>query len=140
MNDFFISTDKDLLDIEMIHNFLTESYWSKNIPKTVVTKAINNSLCFGIYTKKNKQVGFARLITDFATFSYLADVFVLPNYRNKGLSKMLLTFIDNYSELQNLRRMMLATKDAHELYKQFGYTSLNSPEIMMEKHTPDIYL
>lgn len=136
---FRISPDKALLDINMIHSYLSkESYWAKNIPLETVIRSVDNSLCFGVY-EDNKQIGFARVITDNATFAYLADVFILPPYRGKGLSKQLISFITNYPSLQGLRRWMLATADAHGLYRQFGFSELNKPERMMEISRTNIY-
>jgi len=129
--DFIISTDKTKLDVVLIHRYLcTESYWAKNIPMQIVEKSIEGSLCFGIY-HNTKQVGFARVITDQATFGYLADVFVIEEYRGRGLSKWLMEVIMNHPGLQGLRRWLLATKDAHGLYAQFGFTPLDKPERIM---------
>ncbi len=130
-DDFFISTDKAKLNIAVIHNYLSkESYWAKNIPMKTVKKSIKGSCCFGVY-HKSEQVGFARVVTDHATFGYIADVFILDEYRGKGLSKWLMETIMNYPELQGLRRWMLATRDAHGLYAQFGFTPLDKPERIM---------
>jgi len=130
-NDFIISTDKKKLNIQFIHNYLcNESYWAKNIPFDVVKKSIEGSCCFGLYDKKN-QVGFARVITDHATFAYLADVFITPAYRGRGLSKWLMEEIMKHPDLQGLRRWLLATKDAHGLYAQFGFIHLDKPERVM---------
>ncbi|RYE19106.1 MAG: N-acetyltransferase, partial [Sphingobacteriaceae bacterium] len=113
---FLISTDKSLLDVDVIHHFLDNlSYWGKGVSRNSVATSIQNSLCFGIY-QHQKQVGFARVITDLATFAYLCDVFILPEYRKSGLSKWLLQTIRNHPNLQNLRRWILATADAHGLY------------------------
>ncbi|MBO0930961.1 GNAT family N-acetyltransferase [Fibrella sp. HMF5036] len=121
MENVEISTDKARLDVAMVHRFLSkEAYWSKNIPLDTVQRSIEGSLCFGIYLD-NQQVGFARVITDYATFAYLADVFVLPEHRGKGLSKQLIAYIMAYPSLQGLRRWMLITYDAHGLYEQFGF-------------------
>lgn len=129
--DFIISTDKTKLDVVLIHRYLcTESYWAKNIPMQIVEKSIEGSFCFGIY-HKDKQAGFARVITDHATFAYLADVFVVEKYRGRGLSKWLMEVIMNHPGLQGLRRWLLATKDAHGLYAQFGFTPLDKPERIM---------
>ena len=140
---FFISTDKNKLNVPFIHNYLsTETYWAKNIPVNVVEKSIAGSCCFGLYTKENisiaeekistvRQIGFARVVTDYATFAYLADVFIVENFRGKGLSKRLMEAIINYPDLQGLRRWMLATKDAHDLYAQFGFLPLDKPERIM---------
>ncbi len=130
-NDFIISTDRSKLDIAFIHNYLSkESYWAKNIPVDVVKKSIEGSFCFGLYHDKD-QVGFARVITDNATFGYLADVFIIENYRGKGLSKWLMEEIMKHPELQGFRRWMLATRDAHGLYVQFGFLPLDKPERIM---------
>jgi len=130
-NDLIISTDKTKLDVPFIHDYLSnESYWAKNIPVDVVKKSIEGSFCFGLYDKE-KQVGFARVITDHATFGYLADVFIIEEYRGKGLSKWLMTEIMKYPSLQGFRRWMLATRDAHGLYRQFGFEPLDMPERIM---------
>jgi GNAT superfamily N-acetyltransferase len=133
--DYSISTDKEKLQIEIIHYYLSvESYWAKHIPLQIVKQSIENSLCFGVYFK-NIQVGFARVITDYATFSYLADVFILEPHRGKGLSKWLMKSIMAHPKLQGVRRFCLATKDAHSLYAQFGFKPLSKPESIMEiKH------
>jgi len=140
--DFIISTDKVKLDITVIHNYLSkESYWAKNIPLHVVAKSIEGSICFGIYKKQNEkiQTGFARVITDKATFGYLADVFILPEYRGHGLSKWLIHEIMNHPELQDFRRWLLATKDAHGLYTRFGFKQIDNPERFMRFSTFDQY-
>ncbi|MBC9930099.1 GNAT family N-acetyltransferase [Chitinophaga qingshengii] len=137
--DYTISTDKSRLDINVIHGFLAnESYWAQNIPVSVVEKTLAGSLCFGLY-HRDRQIGFARLITDMASFAYLADVFVIPDYRGKGLSKLLMRAILEHPELQTLRRWMLATTDAHGLYRQFGFTELPNPEKFMQLHHPNVY-
>lgn len=133
---FQISTDKSLLNFDLIYNYLAnESYWAKEMPVEKLRLAIENSVCFGVY-KNGEQVGFARVITDKATFAYLADVFVLPAYRGVGLSKWLMQTIMNYEELQGLRRWSLATADAQGLYKQFGFTEISNPERWMQIFTP----
>ncbi|GAB3986999.1 GNAT family N-acetyltransferase [Spirosoma daeguense] len=130
-NEYHVSTDKTKLNLEIIHQFLSqEAYWSRNIPLEIVQRAIENSTCFGVY-RGDEQVGFARVITDFATFGYLADVFILPEHRGKGLSKQLVAFIMAYPPLQGLRRLMLVTLDAHGLYKQFGFNPIDNPENTM---------
>lgn len=137
--DFLISTDRDLIDVETVHRYLTaESYWAAGIPLEVLARSIEHSLCFGLY-KGGKQAGFARVITDYATFGYLADVFVLEPYRGRGLSKWMMSVIRNHPDLQGFRRWMLATRDAHTLYAQFGFTPLSSPERLMEIVNPDPY-
>jgi GNAT superfamily N-acetyltransferase len=132
IGDYLISTDKTKLQVEKIHRYLSEeSYWAQNIPVHLVLAAIKGSICFGVYAK-GEQIGFARVITDRATFAYLADVYVKQEHRGKGLSKELMKFILNYDGLTSLRRFMLATKDAHGLYKQFGFSSLAEPQRFME--------
>jgi GNAT superfamily N-acetyltransferase len=135
---FLISTDKNKLDINVIHQYLARSYWATNISREVVGRAIENSFCFGIYSAE-KQIGFARVISDFATYAYLADVFVLEEFRGQGLSKWLMQCIMEHPALQGLRRFMLATKDAHGLYAQFGFEPLQSPDRYMERYDPDVY-
>lgn len=133
---FLISTDKTLLDVVLIHHFLDQlSYWGKGICLETVKTSIENSLCFGVYQHK-KQVGFARVITDQATFAYLCDVFILPDYRKAGLSKWLIQTIRGYPSLQNLRRFTLATADAHQLYEQFGFNRLKNYDRWMEIFQP----
>ena len=136
--EYEISTDSQRLDVTAIHAFLAKSYWSPGIPRSVVERAISNSLCFGVYHQA-EQVGFARIVTDKATFAYLADVFVLEAHRGKGLSKWLMQVIKAHKDLQGLRRFMLATKDAHGLYKQVEFRALANPSIMMEILKPDVY-
>jgi GNAT superfamily N-acetyltransferase len=136
--EFQISTDPARIDLRAVHDFLTNSYWARGIPLETVQRSIENSLCFGIY-HGDRQIGFARVITDRATFAYLADVFVLPDYRGHGLSKWLMECIIAHPDLQGLRRWMLATQDAHELYAQYGFSSLKAPERWMEIHRPDVY-
>ena len=131
-NNFFVSTDKSKLDIKLIHNFLRRSYWAKDISLKTVEDSINNSLCLGVY-QEDRQVGFARVITDYATFAFLADVFIVENYRDRGLAGLLLEFISNHPKLQNLRRWMLATKDAHGLYNKFGFKKLEDPDHFMAR-------
>ena len=135
---FYISTEKEKMDIDLIHSFLTRSYWAEGISKEIVSRSIDGALCFGVF-ENDKQVGFARMITDRATFAYLADVFILEEYRGLGLSKWLMEVIMSYPDLRGLRRMMLATRDAHELYKKFGFTSLNNVDRWMHIHYPDVY-
>jgi len=135
---FYISTEKEKMDIDLIHSFLTRSYWAEGISKEIVRRSIEGALCFGVF-ENDKQVGFARMITDKATFAYLADVFILEEYRGHGLSKWLMEVIMSHSDLQGLRRLMLATRDAHDLYKKFGFTPLNNTDRWMHIHHPDIY-
>lgn len=132
INGYLFSTDKEKLQHSYIHHFLSEeSYWAKNIPIHIVEKAIEGSICFGVYDKQ-QQIGFARIITDHATFGYLADVFIDKDYRSKGLSKELINFITEQPFIKTLRRFMLATKDAHSLYAQFGFNALKEPDRFME--------
>lgn len=127
-----ISTQKSKLQVEVIHQFLTTTYWAKGRTLEEVKKSIENSFCFGVYIQ-GKQVGFARLATDYTVFAYLMDVFILPEYRGKGYSKELMKSINEEPKLQSCKVFMLKTSDAHELYKQFGYTELKQPEKVMER-------
>ncbi len=145
-NDFLISTDPSKLMPGVIHQYLsTQSYWAKNIPADKIIRCIKHSFCFGVYQQSENesleldQIGFARLITDYTTFAYLADVFIINEFRGKGLSKWLMDFIMHNPEVQGLRRWMLATKDAHGLYKQYGFVPCDKPERLMEIVKPDIY-
>jgi N-acetylglutamate synthase-like GNAT family acetyltransferase len=126
------------MDIDLIHSFLTRSYWAEGIPKEIVLRSIEGALCFAVF-ENEKQIGFARMITDRATFAYLADVFIVEEYRGLGLSKWLMEVIMSHPDLQGLRRIMLATRDAHELYKKFGFTQLNNVDRWMHIHYPDVY-
>ena len=138
-DDYTINTDKTKLSIEYIHQYLSEqSYWAKGIPLHTVKRSIEGSVCFGIY-KGAKMVGFARVITDNATFGYLADVFIDEACRGQGLSKWLMEVILAHPDLQGLRRFMLATRDAHGLYRQFDFKELPNPEYMLAIVNPDIY-
>jgi len=138
MAPYEITCDNTRLDISAIHSFLSESYWSAGIPRAVVERAISNSLCFGVLCQ-GQQVGFARVITDKATFAYLADVYILPEHRGKGLSRRLMEQIVRHPDLQGLRRMLLATRDAHALYAKFGFKPLAAPDRIMEVHNPNVY-
>ena len=131
-DEYRISTDKTKLDISVICKFLSTSYWANKRSLETVKKSIENSLSFGIYFHQ-EQIGFCRVVTDFATFAYLADVFILENHRGKGLSKWLLECVIKHPGLQGLRRWTLATKDAHGLYEQFGFKPLHWPERWLEK-------
>jgi GNAT superfamily N-acetyltransferase len=135
---YTISTDKDRIDLIAVHGFLTRSYWSEGIPLDTVRRALEHSLVFGVY-KDDQQVGLARLVTDYTTFAYLADVFVLEPFRGQGLSKWLMEVIVDYPQLQGLRRWVLSTKDAHGLYSKVGYTPLRWPERFMERLFLDVY-
>jgi N-acetylglutamate synthase-like GNAT family acetyltransferase len=137
--EFCISTNKAKLDIDAIHEFLsTKAYWCINIPKSKVQTAIENSLCFVVY-KNEKQIGLARIITDFSTIAYLGDVYILEEYRVLGLSKWLMETVMNYSTLQGLRRWILLTGDAQELYRKFGWINIADPTKWMELHDKNVY-
>jgi GNAT superfamily N-acetyltransferase len=138
-NGFVFSDAVNKIDSIAVHHFLsTESYWAQGIPYETVARSIANSVCFGIY-KDKVQVGFARWITDRATFAYLADVYVMEPFRGKGLSKKLMSFMLFHKDLQGLRRYMLATRDAHTLYAQFGFKTIQKPENLMEVVIKDAY-
>ncbi len=132
---YFICTDRSRLNVELVHEFLKNSYWASGIPDEIVRRSVENSLAFGVYTG-GEQVGFARVVTDYATFAYLADVFVLEAHRGRGLAKWMIEVITSHPRLQGLRRWMLATRDAHELYRRYGFTELERPEIFMEIIAP----
>jgi GNAT superfamily N-acetyltransferase len=134
-----ISTDADAMDLDAIHAYLSSSYWSQGIPRDVVAKAIAGSLCFAIL-EDDRQVGFARVVTDRATFAYLCDVYVLEEHRGRGLAAWLMETVIAHPHLQGLRRFVLATRDAHRLYERFGFVPLARPEIFMEINRPGIYL
>lgn len=138
-DQFCISTDKSKLDIDAIHEFLsTKAYWCLNIPRETLASAIANSLCFGVYYD-DKQIGFARVITDFSTIAYLGDVYILESYRGNGLSKWLMETIRSHPNLQGLRRWILLTRDAHTLYSQFGWKEISDPSKWMEIHDKNVY-
>jgi N-acetylglutamate synthase-like GNAT family acetyltransferase len=137
-DEYTIITDKSKMDVTVIHEFLSNSYWAKGIPVDTVQKSIDGALCFGVFHGE-QQIGFARVITDKATFAYLADVFIIESCRGKGLSKWLMEIITSHPELQGLRRFLLATRDAHGLYRQFGFTELESAENLMHVYNPDVY-
>jgi GNAT superfamily N-acetyltransferase len=137
--DFVISTDRARLDLDMVYNFLTNCYWAKGIPREVVARSMEHALCFGIYDGTGAQVGFARVISDFATVAYVGDVFVLESQRGRGLGKWLMECITQHPALQNLRRWILTTRDAHGLYAQSGFTPVKFPERYMERHDPKVY-
>jgi GNAT superfamily N-acetyltransferase len=139
LGEYEIDTDKRRLDIAGIHRFLsTESYWAKNRTLEQTLTAIENSLCFGVY-RGREQVGLARVVTDKATFAYLGDVFILDGHRGRGLSKWLMEVILEQPDLQGLRRWLLATRDAHGLYKHYGFDDLRFPDRWMERTSPDAY-
>lgn len=136
--EYAISTDPALIDVAYVHAFLTESYWAGGIPRSLVEAGIAGALCFGVYDSQG-QVGFARVITDYATFAYLADLFVDEKCRGRGLSKWLMGVVLAHPRLQNLRRWMLATRDAHGLYSQFGFQAPEEPGRFMVISKPNIY-
>jgi GNAT superfamily N-acetyltransferase len=131
LGEYSISTDASRFDVDAIHAFLSQTYWSPGVPRSVVETAIANSLCFGLFQGAS-QVGFARVVTDRATFAYLADVYVLEQHRHQGLAKWLVQTILAHPDLQGLRRFLLATRDAHTLYERFGFRPLSNPTRMME--------
>lgn len=139
MSHLMISTDKAELDVPAIHHFLsTQSTWAIGIPLTTVQRAIDHSLCFG-GTLDGRQVAFARVVTDYATFAYLVDVYVLEEYRGRGYSRRLMEAVTAHPGLQGLRRFMLATSTAHDLYARYGFAAPLRPETLMERYVPDIY-
>ena len=129
---YLISTDASMLDLEVVHGYLSRSYWAAGVPEDVVRRSVENSLCFGVY-RGEEQAGFARVVTDRATFAYLADVFVLEEHRGQGIGKWLVEVILSHPDLQGLRRWMLATRDAHDLYRRYAFTELARPGIFMER-------
>lgn len=137
--EFRVSDCQAHLDVEFIHHFLDKfSYWAKGISREAVVKSLDHSLCFGLF-KGDQQIGFGRVVTDRATFAYLADIFIVEAYRGQGLGKWLIECILEHPELQGLRRWMLATADAHQFYGQYGFTPLSNPARFMEKNDPNIY-
>jgi len=136
--EFMVTTDRTRLNEELIHEFLFQSYWAEGIPRKTVARSIRNSLCFGLF-EGSRQIGFARVVTDYATFAYLADVFILEGYRSRGLAKFLMESIVAHPRLQGLRRWLLATRDAHSLYEKFGFIPLARPDRFMELHNPNVY-
>jgi GNAT superfamily N-acetyltransferase len=137
---FVLSTDRERLDLNATHEFLAKSsYWATKIPFETFARSAESSLCFGIYDSGGAQVGFARAISDFATFAYIADVFVLDSHRGQGLGKWLMECIQQHPQLQGLRRWVLTTRDAHGLYEQYGFTSPKFPERYMEILRPNMY-
>jgi len=139
---FTVATDPARLDVDAIHAFLTTSYWSEGIPRDIVERALRGSLCFGLYQGEEegeRQVGLARVVTDAATFAYLCDVYVLPELRGRGLGRWLMACVMEHPDLQGLRRFNLVTRDAHELYRPFGFTEIRNPDRHMEIVRPGLY-
>jgi GNAT superfamily N-acetyltransferase len=136
--EFVVSTERELLDLDRVHAFLAECYWAKGIPRDVVVRSIENSLCFGLYAA-GRQIGFARVISDYATYAYIGDVFVIESFRGRGLGKWLMECVLEHPRLQGLRRWSLVTRDAHGLYAQLGFGPLKKPQNYMELHRPDLY-
>jgi len=137
-NNFLVSTDIAKLDLEAIHDYLSSSYWAQDIPKEVFARSIKNSLCFGVYDGE-QQIGLARVISDYATYAYLGDVYILESHRGQGLSKWLMECIMAHPDLQGLRRFSLVTKDAHGLYRMYGFTALKNPDSYMEIVNQEVY-
>jgi GNAT superfamily N-acetyltransferase len=135
---FTVTCDPARMDRALIAEFLASTYWAKGIPAATVERSLANSLCFALL-EGDRQIGFARVISDYTTIALLNDVFVLPAYRGRGLAKWLMECVTSHSELQGLRRWILATRDAHGLYGKFGFTPLKKPEVFMERHNPDVY-
>lgn len=135
---FVISTDPARIDLDKVHAMLSSAYWSEGIPREIVERAIKHSLCFGIYADK-EQVGIARVITDYTTYAYLCDVFIAEEFRGAGLGKWLVECIMAHPDLQGLRRFSLLTRDAHELYRRFGFSELKDPGRYMEIARPGMY-
>jgi len=136
---YFLSDDPARLDLEAIHSYLKRAYWSEDIPLDVLERAVRGSLCVGAYDAGGAQVGLVRCISDYATFCYLCDVYVLEEHRGRGLSKAMMAMVVAHPKLQGLRRWTLVTNDAHGLYGQFGFTAPAHPERYMERTVPDIY-
>ncbi len=137
--EYLVTTEQRQLDLDALHRFLAQkSYWARRIPRSVFERSLKNSLCFGLFQGK-KQIGFARCVSDFATVAYLSDVFVLPQYRGRGLAKWLIHCVTSHPELRNLRRWILVTRDAHSLYRKHGFSQLAHPESFMEIHNPEVY-
>ena len=141
-DEFTVSTDPHRLDLDAIHAALATMYWSEGIPKEIVERALRGSLCFGLYVQegsRERQIGLARVITDAATFAYLCDVYVLSEFRGRGLGKLLMQAVMEHPGLQGLRRFNLVTRDAHGLYRQFGFSEIQRPDRHMEILRPDLY-
>ena len=139
IDGFRISSELKDMDLDAVHDYISKSYWAKGIPIDTLKRAMQNSICFGVFDKVEAQVGFARAVTDCATYAYLADVYVLEEHRGIGLSKWLMSEVLSHPSLQGLRRITLATRDAHSLYEKFGFKALAKPEIFMEDWNPNVY-
>ncbi|WP_260260312.1 GNAT family N-acetyltransferase [Vibrio intestinalis] len=140
MTHYSISDDADRIDFDTVHQFLSNSYWAKGIPAQTLRRGLSHSLCFGVYENHTNQVGFARVISDFATYAYILDVFILEPHRGQGVGKDLIATILKHPDLQGIRRISLGTKDAHGLYAQYGFKPIDSPENVMQIWQPDLYL
>lgn len=139
VEDILISDDRNIIDLDLVYNFLSqESYWAKDLPRDIFETSLDNSYCLSLFSQK-KQIGFARLITDYATYAYLADVFISREYRGRGYSKLLLEHINKLGWYKKLRRVMLVTKDAHQIYLNNGFSPLANPDRILELHRPEIY-
>jgi GNAT superfamily N-acetyltransferase len=139
IDGFRISSELKDMDLDAVHDYISKSYWAKGIPIDTLKRAMQNSICFGVFDKVGAQVGFARAVTDCATYAYLADVYILEEHRGIGLSKWLMSEVLSHPSLQGLRRITLATRDAHSLYEKFGFKALAKPEIFMEDWNPNVY-
>ena len=135
---FIVSTDRSRIDLDVVHGYLRDSYWAKGMPRQVLERGIENSLTFGVYDG-TRQAGFARVITDLATYAYLSDVFILEEYRGRGLSKWMMECILAHPELQGLRRFALFTRDASGLYERYGFGPARSPSVYLERWAPNVY-
>jgi GNAT superfamily N-acetyltransferase len=138
--DYLISDERSKLDVDAIHAFLSRSYWAAGIPFELVARSVENSLCLGVYDAAGRQVGLARVISDYATFAYLCDVYVLEPHRGRGLGKAVMRAVVSHPRLQGLRRFTLGTRDAHGLYAQFGFGPPSAPQNRMEKNAPNPYV
>lgn len=139
MERFRVSNQLEQMNIDLIHQVISRSYWAKGIPKATLEKALAHSLCFGVFDENDTQVAFARMITDRATFAYLGDVFVVEERQGEGIARVLMDSIVAHPDLQGLRRIMLATRDAHGLYEKYGFTPIANPESLLQVWHPDIY-
>ena len=135
---YSVSADRGRIDVDAVHAFLTRSFWAAGISKELVAKSIEHSLCFGVFDKQ-AQVAFARVVTDYSTYAYLCDVYVLEDYRSRGLGKWMMEFVMKHPDLQGLRRFQLVTRDAHGLYTRFGFTTPANAERQMEIFRPGLY-